>query len=201
MVVDNSVVIRGMISRWIGEQPDMVVTASLRTGLDAVNQVERIDPDVAVLDIEMPELDGLSALPRLLAKKRNLIIIMASTLTLRNAEISLKALSLGASDYIPKPESTREQGTVEIFHHDLIQKIRTLGAKVRRTAPAHSGSPLASNSERAREPCGSAACAGRATSTAATPVQPAGAARAGDRFVDRRPAGVDGRGCRYRLGD
>src|SRR3954451_15605217 len=148
MVVDDSVVIRGMISRWIGAEPDMEVAASLRTGLDAVNQIERINPDVAVLDIEMPELDGISALPRLLAKKRNLIIIMASTLTLRNAEISLKALSLGASDYIPKPESTRDHVTAETFHRDLIQKIRTLGAKVRRTAPA----PLASNLDRAREP-------------------------------------------------
>ena len=108
MVVDDSVVIRGLISRWIASEPDMVVAASLRTGLDAVNQIERVNPDVAVLDIEMPELDGISALPLLLAKKRNLIIIMASTLTRRNAEISFKALSLGASDYIPKPESTRE---------------------------------------------------------------------------------------------
>src|SRR5471032_2911547 len=81
MVVDDSVVIRGLISRWIASEPDMVVAVSLRTGLDAVNQVERVNPDVAVLDIEMPELDGISALPLLLAKKRNLIIIMASTLT------------------------------------------------------------------------------------------------------------------------
>lgn len=128
----------------------MVVAASLRTGLDAVNQVERVNPDVAVLDIEMPELDGISALPRLLAKKRNLIIIMASTLTRRNAEISFKALSLGASDYIPKPESTRESGAAEIFRHDLIEKIRSLGAKVRRTAPAVSSPPLAP--DRQREP-------------------------------------------------
>ncbi len=134
MVVDDSVVIRGMISRWISAEPDMEVAASLRTGLDAVNQIERINPDVAVLDIEMPELDGISALPQLLAKKRNLIIIMASTLTRRNAEISFKALSLGASDYIPKPESTREAAAADLFHHDLIQKIRSLGAKVRRTA-------------------------------------------------------------------
>src|SRR6201992_1057263 len=149
MVVDDSVVIRGLISRWIASEPDMVVAASLRTGLDAVNQVERINPDVAVLDIEMPELDGISALPQLLAKKRNLIIIMASTLTRRNAEISFKALSLGASDYIPKPESTREQSAADTFHHDLIQKIRTLGAKVRRTAPAHASPPLAATLERA----------------------------------------------------
>jgi two-component system chemotaxis response regulator CheB len=134
MVVDDSVVIRGLIARWIGSEPDMIVVASLRTGLDAVNQIERVNPDVAVLDIEMPELDGISALPLLLAKKRDLIIIMASTLTRRNAEISFKALSLGASDYIPKPESTREPAAAEIFRHDLIQKIRHLGAKVRRAA-------------------------------------------------------------------
>lgn len=149
MVVDDSVVIRGLISRWIASEPDMVVAASLRTGLDAVNQLERVNPDVAVLDIEMPELDGISALPQLLAKKRNLIIIMASTLTRRNAEISFKALSLGASDYIPKPESTRETAAAETFHHDLIQKIRSLGAKVRRAAPA--SSPLAPALDRAKE--------------------------------------------------
>src|SRR3979490_1822217 len=152
MVVDDSVVIRGLISRWIASEPDMVVAASLRTGLDAVNQVERIDPDVAVLDIEMPELDGISALPLLLAKKRNLIIIMASTLTRRNAEISFKALSLGASDYIPKPESTREPAAAETFHHDLIQKIRSLGAKVRRPIQLPSSPPLAPGLGRPREP-------------------------------------------------
>src|SRR3984885_7275909 len=142
MVVDDSVVIRGLISRWIEAEPDMVVAASLRTGLDAVRQIERVDPDVAVLDIEMPDLDGIAALPLLLARKRNLVIIMASTLTRRNAEISFKALSLGASDYIPKPESTREPSAAEIFRHDLIQKIRHLGAKVRRPVPVASP-PLA----------------------------------------------------------
>jgi two-component system chemotaxis response regulator CheB len=152
MVVDDSVVIRGLISRWIAAEPDMVVAASLRTGLDAVNQVERVNPDVAVLDIEMPELDGISALPQLLAKKRNLIIIMASTLTRRNAEISFKALSLGASDYIPKPESTREPAAAENFRHDLIQKIRSLGARVRRTVPVSPSPPLAPALDRSREP-------------------------------------------------
>src|ERR1700753_2037796 len=143
MVVDDSVVIRGLISRWIGAEPDVEVVASLRTGLDAVNQIERIKPDIAVLDIEMPELDGISALPKLLAKKRDLVVIMASTLTRRNAEFSFKALSLGASDYIPKPESTREASAAEIFHHDLIQKIRAFGAKVRRAQPPIAGPSLA----------------------------------------------------------
>jgi two-component system chemotaxis response regulator CheB len=131
MVVDDSAVIRGLISRWIESEPDMIVAASLRTGREAVEHVERVDPDVAVLDIEMPDLDGISALPLMLAKKRDLVVIMASTLTRRNAEISFKALSLGAADYIPKPESAREVAAAETFRRDLIQKIRHLGARRR----------------------------------------------------------------------
>lgn len=132
MVVDDSAVIRGLISRWIEAEPDLMVAASIRTGLDAVNQLTRVDPDVVVLDIEMPDMDGIAALPLLLAKKRDLVVIMASTLTRRNAEISLKALSLGAADYIPKPESTREIAAAETFKRDLIEKIRHLGARLRR---------------------------------------------------------------------
>jgi len=150
MVVDDSVVIRGMISRWIEAEPDMTVAASMRTGLDAVNNVERSMPDVVVLDIEMPDLDGLSALPQLLAKKRDLIVIMASTLTRRNAEVSFKALSLGASDYVPKPESTREMSAAETFKRDLLFKIRSFGARLRRTTPAPSIVPAAVP-ERARD--------------------------------------------------
>ena len=129
MVVDDSAVIRGLISRWIEAETDMTVVASLRTGREAVDHVERFDPHVAVLDIEMPDLDGISALPLLLAKKRDLVVVMASTLTRRNAEISFRALSLGAADYIPKPESAREVAAAETFRRDLIQKIRHLGAR------------------------------------------------------------------------
>lgn len=132
MVVDDSVVVRGLIARWIEEQPDFEMVASLRTGREAVDQVERVDPDVAILDIEMPELDGISALPLLLAKKRDLVVIMASTLTLRNAEISLKALSLGAADYIPKPETNRGVTTSADFRRDLVEKVRHLGQRRRR---------------------------------------------------------------------
>lgn len=143
MVVDDSVVIRGLIARWIEAEPDMAVAASMRTGRDAVNNVERCDPDVVVLDIEMPDLDGISALPLLLAKKRDLVIIMASTLTRRNAEISFKALSLGASDYVPKPESTRELNAADTFKRDLLFKIRNLGARLRRPVVAPPIAPVA----------------------------------------------------------
>ena len=108
MIVDDAVVVRGLFARWVEAEPDLEVVASLRTGREAVAQLERADPDVVVLDVEMPELDGIAALPLLLAKKRDLVVIMASTLTRRNAEISLRALSLGAADYIPKPTGNRE---------------------------------------------------------------------------------------------
>jgi two-component system chemotaxis response regulator CheB len=136
MVVDDAVVVRGLVSRWVDEEPGMTVVASLRTGREAVDQLERTKPDVVVLDIEMPDLDGISALPLMLAKRRDLIVIMASTLTRRNAEISLKALSLGAADYIPKPETNREVTTSTTFRHDLIEKIKHLGARRRRPMPA-----------------------------------------------------------------
>ncbi len=134
MVVDDAVVVRGLVSRWIGEEPGLELVASLRNGREAVDHLLRYDPDVVVLDIEMPELDGLTALPLLLAKKRDLVVIMASTLTRRNAEVSMKALSLGASDYIPKPETNREVTTSTSFKRDLIEKIRQLGGR-RRRAP------------------------------------------------------------------
>jgi two-component system chemotaxis response regulator CheB len=76
---------------------------------------------------------------------------MASTLTRRNAEISFKALSLGAADYIPKPESTREATAAETFHHDLIQKIRHLGARARRRAQSSASPSMAPAPERVRE--------------------------------------------------
>ncbi|MDO8879019.1 MAG: chemotaxis response regulator protein-glutamate methylesterase [Pseudolabrys sp.] len=131
MIVDDAIVVRGLFSRWIASESDMEVVASLRTGREAVSQLERADPDVVVLDIDMPDLDGISALPLLLAKKRDLIIIMASTLTRRNAEISLRALSLGATDYIPKPSSNRDVSGSPEFHFDLIEKIRQLGLRAR----------------------------------------------------------------------
>lgn len=135
MVVDDSVVIRGLITRWIDAERDMEVVGSLRTGRDAVSQIGRVNPDVIILDIEMPDLDGISALPLLLAKKPDVVVIMASTLTVRNAEISFRALSLGAADYIPKPDNTRVAGAADVFRDELMRKVRTLGARYLRNAP------------------------------------------------------------------
>ena len=138
MIVDDAVVVRRLFARWVEAEPDLEVVASLRTGRQAVNQVERTHPDLVLLDVDMPELDGIAALPLLLEKRRDLIVIMASTLTRRNAEISLKALSLGATDYIPKPDNNREVTTSAMFRRDLIEKIRQLGLRSKRMRAATS---------------------------------------------------------------
>jgi two-component system, chemotaxis family, protein-glutamate methylesterase/glutaminase len=140
MIVDDAVVVRGLVSRWIDAEPDLKVVASLRTGREAVDQLLRHNPDVVLLDIEMPDLDGIEALPLLLEKKRDLIVIMASALTRRSAEVSLRALSLGAADYIPKPATNREVTTSASFRRDLIEKVRQLGARRKR---AFVGKPAA----------------------------------------------------------
>ncbi len=132
MVVDDAVVVRGLLARWIEAEAGLAVVASLRSGREAIEQVERADPDVVILDVDMPDTDGITALPRLLEKKRDLVVIMASTLTRRNAEISLRALALGAADYIPKPETTREIASSTAFRRELIEKIRALGARRKR---------------------------------------------------------------------
>jgi two-component system chemotaxis response regulator CheB len=112
------------------------MVAALRNGREAIDEFDRVHPDVVVLDIDMPELDGISTLPLLLGKKRDLVVIMASTLTRRNAEISLKALSLGAADYIPKPEAEGEIMTSASFQRELIEKVRALGGRrSQRTLP------------------------------------------------------------------
>jgi len=127
MVVDDSVVIRGIVSRWLNQEPDIEVVASHRHGRLAVDDIGESKPDVVVLDIEMPEMDGIEALPLLLKNCPGVKIVMSSTLTSRNASISLKALRLGASDYIPKPDNNSGVTTSTEFRSELVAKVKALG--------------------------------------------------------------------------
>jgi two-component system chemotaxis response regulator CheB len=120
MIVDDAVVVRGLLARWIEAEAGLQIVGSMRSGREAIEQLERANPDVVILDVDMPDTDGIAALPQLLQKKRDLVVIMASTLTRRNAEISLRALALGAADYIPKPQTTREITTSTSFRRELI---------------------------------------------------------------------------------
>lgn len=126
MVVDDSAVVRGLVSRWLSETQDIEVVSLQRNGRAALDAIEEADPDIVILDIEMPEMDGMTALPLILRKKPGLPIVMASTLTRRNAEISLKALSLGARDYLAKPEGQHGMVTADDFRQELLAKIRAL---------------------------------------------------------------------------
>jgi two-component system chemotaxis response regulator CheB len=142
MIVDDAVVVRGLFARWIEAEQDLELVASLRTGREAVDRIEHANPVVVLLDVVMPDLDGITALPLLLAKKRDVVVIMASTITRRNAEISLRALSLGAADYVPKPTSNREVVTSTEFRRELIEKVRQLGLRAKRFHLAPPPAPL-----------------------------------------------------------
>jgi two-component system chemotaxis response regulator CheB len=139
MVVDDSAVVRGLIARILSADPRIELAASCSNGQMAVAQAARKDMDVIILDIEMPVMDGLTALPLLLQANPRARIIMASTLTQRNAAISLKALTLGATDYIAKP-TTDKLNASEEFRRDLIYKVIALG---QRKAPAAARRPQA----------------------------------------------------------
>ena len=108
-ICDDSVVVRGALARMIEAEPDLTVVARLHDGSQAIAAVRRLAPtapiDVLILDIEMPVLDGIAALRQLMAADPGLRVIMASTLTTRGAEIAMRALRLGAADYLPKPSA------------------------------------------------------------------------------------------------
>jgi two-component system chemotaxis response regulator CheB len=135
MIVDDAVVVRGLVSRWIGLEPDMQVVRVCKNGREALEQLEAANPDIVILDIEMPELDGISTLKELLVRRPRMPVIMASTLTRRGAEITLKALSLGASDCVPKPDINHAAGAADEFRRELIDKVRHLGGRRRAAVP------------------------------------------------------------------
>lgn len=126
MVVDDSAVVRGLVSRQLNAETGVCVVATAANGELALAELARREIDVVVLDIEMPVMDGLTALQQIVALYPAVRVVMASTLTRRNAEISMKALHLGASDYVAKPESGL--GAAEAFRRELSAKVRALGS-------------------------------------------------------------------------
>lgn len=131
MVIDDSGVVRIAMTRLLQEISAIGTIMTAINGQDALDKLKISVPDVVILDIEMPVMNGLEVLPKLLAINPRMIVIVSSTLTLKNAEISLKALQLGAKDYIAKPTTTDGSG-VSIFQEELKKK---LGALMPRTEP------------------------------------------------------------------
>jgi len=125
LLVDDSAVVRGLMNKALTADPSILVGGSAANGSMAIDLAKEQQPDIIILDIEMPVMDGVTALPELQRVAPNAKIIMASSLTIRNAEISLKALSLGASDYIAKPTAKPGEGATD-FYQELIAKIKAL---------------------------------------------------------------------------
>jgi two-component system, chemotaxis family, protein-glutamate methylesterase/glutaminase len=143
MICDDSAVIRGALARILEADPGIAVVAKVENGKLAVEQIRAAQVDVVVLDIEMPIMDGMTALPLLLRADPGVRVIMASTLTTRGADIALRALRLGASDYVPKPSSI---GTVndDAFRRELLEKVKGLARMRRRaTMPVRQRQPIA----------------------------------------------------------
>ncbi len=134
MVVDDSVFVRGIVARWLSEDPTFELVGTYSNGKAALGDLDRVQPDVVILDLEMPEMDGLTALPLILKQRRNTTVIVASALSRRGAEVSLKALTLGAADYLPKPDATKGTFATDDFKRELMEKVRSLGLKVLRQA-------------------------------------------------------------------
>lgn len=126
LIVDDSAVIRGLIAKSLAEESQISVTGTAGNGQLAVDMATSMQPDVVVLDIQMPVMDGMTALPLLKKAAPSCKIIMASALTQQNAAIAIEALSLGADDYIGKPTSSKEDD-VNVFYTELVRKIRALG--------------------------------------------------------------------------
>ncbi len=127
LIVDDSAVVRGMLSKIITAEPGLELAGSAPNGLAGVEKAATLKPDVIVLDIEMPVMSGLEALVKLRQAHPKTPIIMFSTLTARGASVTLEALSKGASDYATKPTSAGSStNATEQVKADLLHKIKAL---------------------------------------------------------------------------
>ncbi|GID28663.1 chemotaxis response regulator protein-glutamate methylesterase 3 [Paractinoplanes brasiliensis] len=143
LVVDDSALMRRAITGILAEAGKFEVTTA-RNGADALDQLDRVRPDVITLDVNMPEMDGLTCLAKIMAE-RPTPVVMVSSLTEANALVTLEALELGAVDYVAKPGGTVSlnmsdvaaeiTGKVRAAAKARIGRARGLAARIRRTPP------------------------------------------------------------------
>jgi two-component system chemotaxis response regulator CheB len=137
VVVDDSALVRSVLASLINREPDMQVVGTAADPYEARERIRELDPDVVTLDVEMPRMDGIAFLERLM-RLRPTPVVMVSTLTQRGAETTLRALELGAVDFVAKPTQD-VQANFEVLARELIGKLRVAAqARVRRheNAPA-----------------------------------------------------------------
>jgi two-component system chemotaxis response regulator CheB len=124
LVVDDSAFMRKAISMMIEEDPDLKVVGTARDGLEAIEKVKDLQPDLVTLDVEMPRMDGITALKKIM-KENPLPVLMVSSLTIQGARATVEALSAGAVDFIPKGTSYVSLEITKI-KADLISKIKAI---------------------------------------------------------------------------
>lgn len=127
LVVDDSAFMRKMITDMLQSDPQIEVLGTARNGLDAWEKIKQFKPDIITLDVEMPQMDGLQLLEKLMAENP-FPVIMLSSLTQNGAEATMRALSLGAVDFISKPSGSISLD-IEKVKLELINKVK-MGAKV-----------------------------------------------------------------------
>lgn len=133
LIVDDSVVIRRMLTNIVAEAPDLEVASIAATGAIALQKIEQATPDVVLLDVEMPDMDGIETVSTIRRRWPRLPVVMCSSLTARGADTTLRALAAGATDYIAKPSASRGEA-LSGFGAELVAKIHAL-AGARRMAP------------------------------------------------------------------
>lgn len=126
LLADDSVAVRGMLRKILENEKNIEIVGTAVNGRQAVSDYQRVRPDITLLDVEMPEMNGLEALKAILAFDVKARIIMCSSLTKVGAATTLEALDIGALDYIPKPSSDGTGLSMTEFSHQLLQKIKAL---------------------------------------------------------------------------
>ena len=142
VVVDDSALVRSILTEIINRQTDMECVGAAADPLVAREMIRSLNPDVITLDVEMPKMDGLDFLSRLM-RLRPMPVVMVSTLTERGAEVTLKALELGAIDFVAKPKIGVADG-IRLLAQDITDKVRVAAkAHIRRAAPTPAAAPAA----------------------------------------------------------
>ncbi|MGK5679463.1 protein-glutamate methylesterase/protein-glutamine glutaminase [Actinoplanes sp. URMC 104] len=175
LVVDDSVVVRRLIVDALGGAENIEVVGTASNGLLAQAKIDQLKPDVITMDIEMPQMDGITAVRELRKRHKHTPVIMFSTLSAAGATATLEALAAGATDYVTKPSNVGSiDESIKAVRTELVPKIHALAGR-RRPGAAPSGPPA--------RPGAAAAPTRPGTRPGAAPapagVSPAGAARPG----------------------
>ena len=139
VVVDDSALVRSLLAEIINREPDMECVGAAADPLLAREMIRELDPDVITLDVEMPRMDGIDFLGKLM-RLRPMPVVMVSTLTERGAEVTMRALELGAIDFVAKPKIGVADG-IRALASDIAEKIRIAAQAQVRRAPAAAATP------------------------------------------------------------